>query len=139
MRAHLPRVGAIPDDADRTRRDRIRDAALISDRIRLRTLLKGRDLLAEWVKRFGGDEDLALDAALQIAERLAREHPTDEQNRLDRIRRALLGDAVSGTEYSEPVGPEEHARLPLPWKGVLKALEHVAAKRTGFRPWKRDV
>jgi len=33
--------------------------------------------------------------------------------------------------------PDERARLPLPFKGLLKMLKHVAVQRAGFRPWTR--
>ena len=95
-------------------------------------------LWRECVRRSGGDSDLALNETLGAADRLAREHSDKKQADLRRTKRALLNDAFSEPEYSDPVGPEEHARLPLPFKGLLKMLKHVAVQRAGFRPWKRD-
>jgi hypothetical protein len=54
---------------------------------------------------------------------------------LRRLKRALLGDAFSETQYPDQVEPEQLARQPLPFRGVLKALKHVAVRRAGFRPW----
>jgi hypothetical protein len=79
-----------------------------------------------------------MSTALNVADRLARGHSEKKREELRRIKRALLGDAFSevGPEYSDPLGPEERARLPLPFKGLLRALKHVAW-RAGFRPWKK--
>jgi hypothetical protein len=99
--------------------------------------MSGGKLWREWLRRFGGDHDRALDEALRIADRLARNHSTKKQGELRRIKRALLRDAFSETEYSDPIGTEEHARLPLPFKGLIKGLKHVARKRADFRPWEK--
>jgi hypothetical protein len=97
--------------------------------------MPGGYLWCEWLWRFGGNADLALNTALNIADRLAQAHSPKKQAELRRVKRALLGDAFSEAESPEPVGPEERARLPLPFIGLLRALKHVAW-RAGFRPWK---
>jgi hypothetical protein len=98
--------------------------------------MPGGHLWRELVRRFDGDADRALATALDLADRLAREHSEKKRDELRRVKRALLGDAFSEPEYPEPVGPEERARLPLPFKGLLRALKHVAW-RAGFRAWKK--
>jgi hypothetical protein len=98
--------------------------------------MSGGHLWREWLRRFDDNTDLALATALDIADRLAREHSEKKREELRRIKRALLGDAFAEPEYPEPLGPEERARLPLPFKGLLKALKHVAW-RAGFRAWKK--
>jgi hypothetical protein len=98
--------------------------------------MSGGFLWREWLRRFDGNADLALNTALDVADRLAREHSEKKQEELRRIKRAILGDAFAEPEHSEPWGPEERARLPLPFKGLLRALKHVAW-RAGFRPWER--
>jgi hypothetical protein len=97
--------------------------------------MSGGDLWRECQRRFGGDRDRALDETLRIADRLAAGHSDKKRKELRRIKRALLGDAFSEDEYSEPLGPEERARLPLPFKGLIKGLKHVARKLADFRPW----
>jgi hypothetical protein len=77
-------------------------------------------------------QDHVAEGLLRIAPNCRIEKKRDE---LRRIKRAILGDAFSEAEYPEPVEAEERARLPLPFKGLLKALKHVAW-RAGFRPWK---
>jgi hypothetical protein len=98
--------------------------------------MPGGYLWREWLQRFDGNADLALNTALDLADRPAQEHSEKKQAELRRVKRALLGDAFSEAESSEPVGPEERARLPLPFIGLLRALKH-AAWRAGFRPWDR--
>jgi hypothetical protein len=93
-------------------------------------------LWREWLQRFDGNADLALGRALNLADRLAQAHSEKKKREeLRRIKRAILGDAFAEPEHSEPLGPEERARLPLPFIGLLRALKHVAW-RAGFRPWK---
>lgn len=101
------------------------------------TELPARQLWQEWLRRFGDDEDRALDAALNLADRLASEHSVKQQDELRRIKQALLRDAFSEPDYLAPVEPEERTQLPLPFHGVLKVLTYVAVQRAGFRPWDR--
>jgi hypothetical protein len=126
------------DDLDPgAHRDRLRTPGLASGRIPNWTQMSAARLWREWLWRFDGNADRMLAAALDLADRLAREHSEKKQADLRRTKRALLRDAFSEDEYSEPVGPEERARLALPFKGLLKMLKHVAVQRAGFRPWEK--
>lgn len=128
---------ALPVGNGPRRRDQVRTTELASGRIPGWTDMPAGQLWREWLRRFDGDRDLALDTALALADRLAPQHSEKKQADLRRTKRALLGDAFAEPEYSEPLGPEERARQPLPFKGLLKVLKHVACKWAGFRPWDR--
>jgi len=123
--------------SEQTHRARLRAAGLKSGRVEGWTRMSCEQLWREWRRRFADDDGLALDALLDVADRLARDRSPRQQEVLRRLKRVLLGDAYSETEYVDPVPARGHARVPLPVKGVVKALKHVARKRAGVRPWER--
>lgn len=130
---------ASDDEAHRTRRDRIQAAGLASGRIPSWTTLPGSALWDEWCRRFDGNADLALDAALRLARRMAGQRCAESQRQLRLIERALLRDAVPDVTEPEPVEPEAESRLPLPFTGLMKMLRHLAWARTALRIWERDA
>lgn len=58
-------------DPDEIRRAQVREAGLYSGRIHRWSRMKARHLWAEWVARFGGDEDLALECAIHSSSAVA--------------------------------------------------------------------
>ena len=104
----------------------------------------------EWVSRFGGDEDLALECAIHSAERVVRSKRPESQERLYQLKRRLLGyhargmlderyarrgiDAVWNTKPWELPDEDEYRLWPVPWKGVITVIKHVVVERRRVRP-----
>lgn len=138
------------EDPDEIRPTQLREAGLSSGRIRGWTAMKARDRWREWVLRFAGDEDLALECAIHSAERVVRSKCPESQERLYQLKRRLLGyhargllderyerrgiDAVWNTKPWELPDEDEYRNWPLPWKGLIAVIKHVVVKRRGVRP-----
>jgi hypothetical protein len=58
--------------------------------------MSGGYLWREWLQRFDGNADLALNTALNIADRLAHEHSEKKREELRRIKRAILCGCILG-------------------------------------------
>jgi hypothetical protein len=137
-------------DADEIRRTELQAKALSSGRIHRWTAMKARDLWREFVSRFAGDEDLALECAIHSAERVVRSKRPESQERLYQLKRRLLGyhargmlderherrgiDAVWTTKPWELPDEDEYRLWPVPWKGLITVIKHVVVKRRGVRP-----
>jgi hypothetical protein len=107
-------------------------------------------LRIEWVSRFDGDEDLALDTAIQSAERVVRSKCPASQQRLYQLKRRLLGyhargmldelyerrgiHAVWNTRPWDLPDEDEYRLWPVPWKGLLTIIKHVVVERRRVRP-----
>ena len=140
----------VEQDPDATRRTELPAKALSSGRIRGWTGMSAYDLWREWIARFEGDEDLAREAALRTCERMVRDKCEASQERLYRIKRTLLGwyararldaryaqrglEGVWWARPSEAITEFEYADLPLPFKGLMRALKCVAWERARMRP-----
>jgi hypothetical protein len=137
-------------DLDEIRRTELQRKALSSGRIRGWTGMSAYDLWREWVARFGGDEDLAREAALRTCERMVRDKCKASQERLYRIKRLLLGwhargrldercqqrglEGVWWTRRDEAIDDFEYVGLPLPWKPLVRVLKYLACGRARIRP-----
>jgi hypothetical protein len=138
------------EDAEESRRTEVREAGLRSGRVRFWTTLIARDLWSEWIARFGGDEDLALECAIQSAERVVRSKCPASQQRLFQLKRRLLGyhargmlderyerrgiEAVWNTKPWDLPDEDEYRLWPLPWKGLIAIIKPIVVKRRRVRP-----